>query len=182
MRWPWLTVGCSAMDKKIQEHFLFLRYCSNFWKKWRTFQQVAKRCSLVTWCRAEQVLNFIFHFQQAQIKQIIFLGFEQLHPHYLWLKQFLSISSVVSSCLAHCPEFCKNTNSEKIALTSTVCSWFCTNNFLCTSLVLSFSLAKFHIFCKEFTLPQHAATCQMVFPSLPRLIKNYLQHPLTDFI
>ena len=63
--------------------------------------------------------KFIFHFQQAQIMQIIFLGFEQMHPHYLWLKQFLFISSVVSSCLDHCHDFCKNTNSEKIAVTST---------------------------------------------------------------
>jgi len=110
--------GVPPWTKKFKNTF-FLRYCSNFWKKLRTFRQVAKRCSLITWCRAEQVLNFIFHFQQAQIMQRIFLGFEHLHPHYLWLKQFLSISSVFSSCLTHCHDFCKNTNSQKIALTST---------------------------------------------------------------
>jgi len=99
--------------------------------------------------------------------QLIFLGFDQLQPHCLWLKQFLFIHSVVSLFLAHSHNFGNNTNLQNnCPHIHTVCSWFHVNYFFYTRSVLSFSLAQIHILCKEFTLPHQPTTCETVLPQL----------------
>jgi hypothetical protein len=107
-------MGCSVTDKKFKNTF----YYFNSVQISEQFTYILTSGKAVSPRYLRQGgANFELYFpfsQQAEIMQLILLGFDILQPYYIWLKQFLYIFCSVSSFLAHCHNFCNNTTLQNM--------------------------------------------------------------------